>query len=272
VGCGANYLFPEVAKALGRILDRLGISLIVPESQTCCGLPAHVSGDDTRAQQLARKNIEAFQSLDLDAILTVCASCGSHLTTLPALFDHDAAARDAASSLASKHLDAMTFLVDHLDILEYLYDFETAAGSQGSQVLQVAYHDPCHLRIGQGVTRAPRQLLQALPGVRLVEPAHPGRCCGHGGNFNLSHFSLSMNILERRVRDFEKVLPDRIVTGCTGCLLQFAEGISRHGLEGKVEVCHPLVLVDKAIALYPIPARQQKDLPGSQTQNTGPVQ
>ena len=81
-----------------------------------------------------------------------------------------------------------------------------------------------------------------------------------------------MNILERRVRDFQKVLPDRIVTGCTGCLLQFAEGISRHGLEGKVEVYHHLVLVDKAIALCPIPARQQKDLPESQTQNTGPVQ
>ena len=163
-------------------------------------------------------------------------------------------------------------LVDHLGVVEFLNAFHQADRSQETGSLTVAYHDPCHLRIGQGVTEAPRRLLQALPGVRLVEPAHPGRCCGHGGDFNLSHFSLSMNILERRVKDFEKVLPDRIVTGCTGCLLQFAEGISRQGLEGKVEVCHPLVLVEKAIALCRIPALQQKDLRGSQTQNTGPVQ
>jgi glycolate oxidase iron-sulfur subunit len=272
VGCGANYLFPETARALVRILEQMGINLIVPPTQTCCGLPAYASGDTARAQQLARKNIEAFESMDLDAILTVCASCGSHMNTLPSLFGRDTVTRDAAASLASKHLDAMTFLVDHLDVLEYLNILEPAEESREIQVVHVAYHDPCHLRIGQGTTEAPRQLLRAVPGVRLVEPAHPGRCCGHGGNFNLSHFSLSMNILERRIRDFEKVLPDRIATGCTGCLLQFAEGISQHGLEEKVEVCHPLVLVEEAIALCRNPTRQQKDLRGSQTQNTGPAQ
>ncbi|MBW1896888.1 MAG: (Fe-S)-binding protein [Deltaproteobacteria bacterium] len=272
VGCGANYLFPEVARALVRILEQLGISLVVPENQACCGLPAHVSGDAKTAQQLARKNIEAFESLDLDAILTVCASCGSHLAALPSLFGHDPATRDAAASLASKHADAMTFLVDHLDVVEFLETFHQTDGSRGTEMLKVAYHDPCHLRIGQGVTEAPRRLLKAVPGVKLIEPLHPGRCCGHGGNFNLSHFSLSMDILERRLQDFEKVQPDRIVTGCTGCLLQFAEGLSRHGLEGKVEVCHPLVLVEKAIALYRTPTQQQRDLRVSQTQNTGPAQ
>ena len=61
-----------------------------------------------------------------------------------------------------------------------------------------------------------------------------------------------MKILDRRMEDFEKVKPDIIVTGCTGCLLQLAEGISRRGLAGRIEVCHPLVLVEKAIGLYPI--------------------
>jgi Fe-S oxidoreductase len=61
-----------------------------------------------------------------------------------------------------------------------------------------------------------------------------------------------MEILDLRMKDFKKVKPEAIVTGCTGCLLQFSEGISRGNLAGKIEVCHPLVLVEKAIGLYPI--------------------
>jgi glycolate oxidase iron-sulfur subunit len=272
VGCGANYLFPEAARALVRILKRLGINLIVPENQTCCGLPAYVSGDMDKARQLASKNIEAFESLDLDAVLTLCASCGSHLDGLSSLFGQDPTRRDTAASLASRHMDAMTFLVDHLDIVKYLKTLKPAQGPQRSEILKAAYHDPCHLRIEQAESSAPRRLLGSLPGVQLMEPSHPGRCCGHGGNFNLSHFSLSINILERRMEDFKKVQPDRIVTGCTGCLLQFSEGISRYGLKGRVEACHPLVLVEQAIAFCRTPTQRQKGRRGPQTQNTDPVQ
>ncbi|MCK4485986.1 MAG: (Fe-S)-binding protein [Desulfobacterales bacterium] len=268
VGCGANYLFPDMAWALVRILGYVGASLIVPEDQVCCGLPAYVSGDTKTARELAQKNIEVFESLELDAILTVCASCGSHLKALASLFADHPSSRDAAASIAQKHMDAMTFLVDYLGFDVHLKAVEPAGSPEGTSPLRVAYHDPCHLRIGQGITRAPRRLLEAVPGVQLVEAPHPGQCCGHGGDFNLSYFPLSMKILDRRMEDFEKVKPDTIVTGCTGCLLQFAEGISRRGLSGKIEVCHPLVLVEKAIAPCPIPTQRRKDLPVFQALHT----
>jgi glycolate oxidase iron-sulfur subunit len=268
VGCGANYLFPDIAWALVRILGRLGATLVVPEDQVCCGLPAYVSGDTKTARKLAQKNIKVFESLELDAILTVCASCGSHLEALTTLFADDPSSRNAAASMAQKHMDAMTFLVKQLGSEAYLKALEPAGSPKETRPLQVAYHDPCHLRIGQGITQAPRRLLQAVPGVQLVEAPHPGQCCGHGGDFNLSHFTLSMKILDRRMEDFEKVKPDIIVTGCTGCLLQFAEGISRRGLAGRIEVCHPLVLVEKAIALCPIPSQCRKDLPVFQALHT----
>lgn len=271
VGCGANYLFPDMAWALVRILRHVGATIVVPEDQVCCGLPAYVSGDTKTARKLAQKNIEAFETQKLDAILTVCASCGSHLTALGSLFADDPAFHDAAASMARKHMDAMTFLVEHLDFDVYLKACKPDANSKGTMPLRVSYHDPCHLRIGQGITQAPRRLLESVHGVQLVEASHPGQCCGHGGDFNLSHFPLSMKILDRRMEDFEKVKPDRIVTGCTGCILQFAEGISRRGLAGRVEVCHPLVLVEKAIAPCPIPSRYKRDLLVSQAGNTDPA-
>ena len=248
VGCGSNYLFPEAAKVLVRILRHMGATVVIPEGQVCCGLPAYVSGDTKTAQALAKKNIEVFGHLELDAVLTVCASCGSHLRDLPVLFDDDPLWQDAASGLAEKHRDAMAFLVESLDFDTYLKHQSLDRVLQGGPLLRVAYHDPCHLRIGQGITEAPRRILEALPNVELVEAPHAGQCCGHGGDFNLSHFDLSVNILDRRMEDFQKVEPDAIVTGCTGCLLQFVEGVSRKGLAGKVRVCHPLVLADKAMA------------------------
>jgi glycolate oxidase iron-sulfur subunit len=271
VGCGANYLFPDVAWALADILKRMGATLVVPKDQVCCGLPAYVSGNTKTAQKLARKNIEAFESVEVDAILSVCASCGSQLTSLPSLFPDDPEARDAASSIATKHTDAMAFLIDHLGFEEYLASFQPAK-SEELTTLRVAYHDPCHLRIGQGITEAPRKLLEALPGVELLETPHPGQCCGHGGDFNLSHFSLSMEILKRRVADFEKVQPDKIVTGCTGCLLQLGEGVSRSRLGGNVEVCHPLVLAERVIESCLNPARRRQDLPVSRVQHTDAAQ
>ena len=272
VGCGANYLFPDMAWALVRILRHVGASLVVPEDQVCCGLPAYVSGDTKTARNLAQKNIEVFESLGLDAILTVCASCGSHLKAIESLFADDPSSHGAGASIAQKHMDAMTFLVNHLGFETYLKALEPGERLKERRPLRVAYHDPCHLRIGQGITQAPRRLLGAVPGVQLIEASHPGQCCGHGGDFNLSHFALSMKILDRRMEDFEKVKPDRIVTGCTGCLLQFAEGISRCGLAGRIEVCHPLVLAEKAIAPYRIPAQRRKDLPVFQALHTDAAQ
>jgi glycolate oxidase iron-sulfur subunit len=247
VGCGANYLFPDTPRALVRILRRMGVTPVIPRDQICCGLPAYVSGDTETARKLAQKNIEAFKSLELDAVLTVCASCGSHLKALPSLFSDDSSSRDAAASLARKHMDAMALLIDHLDFEVFLKNLQSAKPQKDTRPLRVAYHDPCHLRLGQGITQAPRRLIEALPGVQLAEASHPGQCCGHGGEFNLSHFALSMKILDRRTEDFRKVNPETIVTGCTGCLLQLAEGISRNGLAGRIEICHPLVLVEKAI-------------------------
>jgi glycolate oxidase iron-sulfur subunit len=248
-------------------LKHVGATLVVPEEQICCGLPAYVSGDTKTAKKLARKNIEAFESLEVEAILSVCASCGSQLRSLPSIFPDD----PAAASIAAKHMDAMVFLIDHLGIEEDLASLQPDKPEEVT-TLRVAYHDPCHLRIGQGITEAPRRLLKALPGVELLETPHPGQCCGHGGDFNLTHFSLSMDILKRRVTDLEKVHPDNIVTGCTGCLLQLREGVSRSGLGGSVEVCHPLVLAERIIESCLSPALRRQGLPVSQAQHPDAAQ
>lgn len=246
VGCGANYLFPESAWALVRILNHLDVTVVVPTDQGCCGLAAATAGDDERARRLARQTIRAFEGAAVDRILTLCASCGSHLQGLEPLFDAADPWRKQVETLAATHKDAMAFLVEDLGFsLEGLQKRD----SQGNEAAcRVAYHDPCHLRISQGVTAAPRDLLGSTPGLKLLEAVHTPRCCGHGGGFNLTHLDLSMEILDERMGDFRSIGPDVIATGCTGCLLQIMEGVSRMGAAGEIRVCHPLVLVAQALA------------------------
>jgi len=247
VGCGANYLFPETAWSLVRILQKFGVTVVVPEDQVCCGLPAFVSGDTKKAQALAKRNLEAFKGLDLDAVVTVCASCGSHLEGLGTAFHGESPWQSRAKVLGGRHKDALAYLTQELGFTDYIKGQRSIKGEESEETIRVAYHDPCHLRIGQGITNVPRNLLGALPGVELAEAPHKDLCCGHGGDFNLSHFDLSMDILDRRMKDFEKVAPDVIVTGCTGCLIQFVEGVSRCGLAGTTQVLHPLVLAERAL-------------------------
>jgi len=247
VGCGANYLFPEAAKALLRILEAAGVAVDIPTDQGCCGLPAYVSGDTHKARALARKNLEAFGRLEVDAVLTVCASCGAHLERMGRLFEGDPILNRSARVWSEKHSDAMRYLVEELSLNAQLEGLSEGSRKIGS-ALRVAYHDPCHLRLAQGGTDAPRILLKSLPGVRLENTSSEVGCCGHGGDFNLSHYDVSMRILKRRMDELQKADPHAIVTGCTGCLLQLLEGVGRHGLKGKVRVCHPLVLVEQVIA------------------------
>ena len=61
VGCSMNYLFPNIGKSTIRVLNRYGVSVLIPEGQKCCGLPAYGAGDLDLARKLALANMEAFE-------------------------------------------------------------------------------------------------------------------------------------------------------------------------------------------------------------------
>ena len=259
IGCGTNYLFPDIGYAVLEILKEASLSPFIPEQQGCCGLMAYTSGDQKKAVALAKHTIDLFSNQGLDYILTTCASCGAQLKTFPELFNTETERRQA-EQFSEKVIDATSFLID-------VVGYERLAQStgrkpqgnkgmsrplsQGGSTMQkrsedapmrVVYHDPCHLRIKQKVMDAPRRFLRTIPGIELTELPTPHQCCGHGGTFNLSHFSLSMEILDRKMSEIAQVKPDKIVTGCTGCLLQFQEGLQRINTGKAIEVLHPLVL------------------------------
>jgi glycolate oxidase iron-sulfur subunit len=243
-GCVMSQLQGETNQATVRVLARNGCEVVNPADQACCGALHVHSGDRETARGLARRNIAAFEKLlpqahderrDLDAVVINAAGCGSALKEYGHLLERDPEWAERAKAFAAKVKD----------VSEYLAGLELNR-EMGEVRKRVTYQDPCHLVHGQGIRAQPRQLLRAIPGLELVELPESDVCCGSAGIYNLTHYDLSIRILEPKLDNIAALGVDVLVSANPGCAMQIAAGLKRRGLE--VEVAHVVDLLDEAYA------------------------
>jgi glycolate oxidase iron-sulfur subunit len=238
-GCSINYLFPQIGKSALRVLNRYGVSVMIPEGQKCCGLPAYGAGDLTSAKALALDNLEAFERSNAEKIVVACASCAAHLKKhYPRLFqDEPPPLKERVERFCDSVIELSAYLAGRLD--EGRWPIET---ERKMRRLRVTYHDSCHLRRKMKIRDEPRAVLRAA-GVNFVEMATPDRCCGLGGSFGLENYDLSARILDHKMEDIKKTGAEVVVTACMGCLMQLRQGIYNHHL--KAEAKHIVEVIDE---------------------------
>lgn len=103
--------------------------------------------------------------------------------------------------------------------------------------VKVTYHDPCILARYLGVVEQPREILQGIEGVELVEPLSSRQwatCCGGGGGFELVFPEVSKALAKRRAEELLETGAQVVVTACPGCVLKLQEGIRALGAKAKV--------------------------------------
>jgi iron-sulfur cluster protein len=226
-GCLVDFVYPEQAKALLRVLEGRGIQLDYPMEQSCCGLPAKMTGENDTAREIAISNLKAMDPAEYDYILTLCASCGSHLKeNYPKLLGDEPGVSVVVRQFAEKVIDFSSFMTNVLGVTSDLFQ---RSGKK------VAYHSPCHLCRGMKVTKEPRELLK-LTGAEYVESKDEDVCCGFGGSFSLEFPMLSGELLKRKLQNVEASGAELLVTDCPGCVLQLRGGMDKRG--GKVQVKH----------------------------------
>ncbi|HBZ57043.1 MAG TPA: (Fe-S)-binding protein, partial [Syntrophobacteraceae bacterium] len=170
-GCLVDFVYPEQAEALLRLLADYRVQVEFPMEQTCCGLPAKMMAENEAAREVAIQNLNAVDPAGYDYVLTLCASCGSHLKeNYPKLLAGPPGLGVKVAQLASKVIDFSSFMVDVLQIPPLSH-----VGASD----MVAYHAPCHLCRGLGVTQEPRELL-ARSGLDYVPSKEEEVCCGFG--------------------------------------------------------------------------------------------
>jgi glycolate oxidase iron-sulfur subunit len=233
-GCVMNEIFADINQATIRILQKNGCDVIVPPDQGCCAaLHSHAGITDT-AREMARKNILAFEEPQVDAVISNASGCGAKLREYGMMFQDEPEFSKRARSFSEKVKDIASFL-----------DGLPALLPPGELKLRVAYDDPCHLLHAMKVSQPPRNLLRRIPGLQLVELAAPEQCCGSAGIYNITHYELSMRILQRKIDDIRSTNVEVLATGNPGCMIQIAHGLRTAGIT-QTKVMHPVELLDQA--------------------------
>jgi glycolate oxidase iron-sulfur subunit len=239
-GCAQDLTFSDVNRDTVDVLAHNGCEVVTPPHQSCCGsLHAH-NGEWELAQQLARKNIDQFPPEQFDAIITNAGGCGSHLKHFAKLLAEDPHYRDRAKLWDSKVKDIHEWLI------KIGVTTPPPTGRADLPVCQtvVTYHDSCHLCHGQKITSQPRDLLRAIPGLKLVELPESSWCCGSAGIYNLTQPEMAGQLLNRKLKHIRSTGATIVATANPGCLLQIIQGAKREGLN--LRVVHPIALLAEA--------------------------
>lgn len=237
-GCVMSTAYADVDRATARVLAANGREVIVPEGQGCCGA-LHVHGGDLNGgRTLARRNIDAFEKLDVEAIIVNAAGCGAQMKEYDHLLHDDPvyAARARAFSARVK------------DISEFLVGIELNR-EMGCLPLTVTYQEPCHLAHAQRISTPPRDLLTAIPGLRLVEMNEPQLCCGSAGIYNITQPEMSDRLGRRKARNAAATGAAVVVSANPGCMIQLQANLRAAGSTAKVR--HLVELLDLAYGAVP---------------------
>ena len=219
IGCATNIIHQHIGKAVIEVLEHNNIEVIIAEGESCCGIPFLSSGDRKTASLLAEKNIEAFTSLDVDAIITCCATCGATLKDYPKWLT-DQGAKD----LSKKVMDIHYYLVHHTNYKKGMGEIKRA----------VTWHDPCHLSRGQGIMDEPREILNAIPGLDFKEMKKPCYCCGFGGEVSVNNYEMSIGVAAEKVGHIKDSGASELATGCPACKIHMEDALNHFGINKPV--------------------------------------
>ncbi len=230
-GCAQSVLDPKINEATVRLLNRLGVEVVVPEGEGCCGALVHHMGQEEPALDFARRNIDVWsrtaEADGLDAIIITASGCGTTIKDYGHMLRLDPAYAEKAARVSAMAKD----------VTEFLSELELPLPVNATDLV-VAYHSACSMQHGQKITKAPKVLLaQAGFTVRDVPEGHI--CCGSAGTYNILQPEIAATLRDRKVKNIESIAPQAIATGNIGCMTQIGSGTG-------IPILHTIELLDWA--------------------------
>jgi len=241
VGCAASYddRAKKVARATARLLQSAKVDFaILGEEETCTGDPARRAGNEYLFLMLAEQNAGTLNGYKekggVRKIVTACPHC--------------------FNTLANEYPDfgAKFEVVHHTDYLMGLLAEKKLSPKKGVKG-KVVFHDSCYLGRYNGVYESPRQILQAIPGVELVEVEgwnrNKGLCCGAGGAQMFMEEQNKDRVNVKRTLQLLQSEAKTIATGCPFCQTMITDGLKAHGKEEEVRQLDVVELLEESCAL-----------------------
>lgn len=213
LGCTAAFdtNVRQVAVSTVNILEVLEVDYgVLGDKERCCGSVMLRMGDP-EFERIASQNIEQFNSLGIETLITSCAGC---FKTIKGDYPK---------------VGKMNFEILHtVEFLARLWDQGKLNFKNPVETL-VTYHDPCHLGRASGVYDAPRVIMEALPGLELSEMPRTrqySRCCGAGGGVKAGFPDLQNKMAQERVKEAQGTGAAELVSCCPFCFQGLQVGIN----------------------------------------------
>lgn len=235
-GCIMGNAFGDTNRAACRVMARNGADVDVPVGQGCCGALQVHSGMFDIAREMARANIDAFETSELPIVVTA-AGCGSTLKEYGHLLKDDPAYADRARAFAQRVQDFSEFVATE------------DRSTPGPIRRKITYQDACHLAHAQRITEQPRELLKSVPDIELVEMRESSLCCGSGGIYNILRPEMARKLGERKVGHIIETGATEVITANPGCAIQIATLLREAGSD--IKVTHIADFLDEAYANAP---------------------
>lgn len=219
-GCVQDFVYPEQMEAAFHLFAEHRVAMSFPMAQSCCGLPVQMMGEAKVSRDVAVQNVRAFEKENVDYIVTLCASCASHLKhNYPVLLGDDQKMLEKTKAFTAKVIDFSSFAHDVLGL---------KAEDFSGDGKPVTFHSPCHLCRGLGVHEAPRALLRDA-GLDYREADESEVCCGFGGTFSAKFPEISAELLRKKLDHVEATGAEILLTDCPGCVMQLRGGLKKRG-------------------------------------------
>ena len=255
-GCVFNSIYPEISKSTISALNKNNISVFVPFSQSCCGLPHISSGDIASFKELALNNALSFKEKKLEYIITSCASCSFSINKLYPLYF---SAEEKNKTKENERTEVLNFSKKLVDIWEFFSILKKRGINikQGAlkKELDAVFHIPCHLKNSANFIPVSKNenligeagsIIDNINGLNL-KPLKHNYCCGNGGMFNMRHYTMSKDITKRKFEEINDASPEVILTSCSGCMLSLKDQKNIENSKNEIPVRHLIELYDKSI-------------------------
>ncbi len=210
IPCLVDQFYPQVGLSTLRLFRKLGLEVVYPSDQTCCGQPAFNSGYHEEARKLAVRFLRIFS--DAEYIVTPSGSCASMVRVFYQDLSIPADLQQSLDRVKEIIFELAEFLVDILKV--------TDVGAAFSA--RVTYHDSCHLLRELKVKDPPRALIRNVKGIDFIEMPESSTCCGFGGAFSIKFPEISTAMLEEKVRSIQRSGAEYVVASDAGCLMHIA--------------------------------------------------
>ncbi len=222
----------KIAISFARLLNEAGVKFaILGNKEKNSGDTPRRLGNEFLFQELATSNIAEFEKNEVKKIVTIDPHAYNIFKNEYPDFGLEAE--------VYHHTELLAQLVEEGKLTPHHEVKET-----------ITYHDSCYLGRYNEVYEPPRDILKAIPGVKVVEMARNrqnGMCCGAGGGLMWMEEDAGSRVNVARTEQALEVAPSVISSGCPYCLTMLSDGTKAKEVEEEVSTYDVAELLEKSI-------------------------